>query len=118
MTVKFLFLTHEKYSQLPGIIAERFFSVLDLNSDGYIDVKEFIHGFFKVYYSNLETKLKLAFDMYSLFYINENRYDFDKDGYIKKEDVRLVMSYVPIDKNLASKSQSEEGKFSSEGGGR
>ena len=49
---------------MPGIIGERFFSVLDLNGDGYIDVKEFIHGFFKVYYSNLETKIKLAFDMY------------------------------------------------------
>lgn len=40
--------------------------MLDLNGDGYVDVKEFIHGFFKVYYSNLDTKIKLAFDMYVL----------------------------------------------------
>jgi len=48
---------------LPGIIGERFFSVLDLNNDGYIDLKEFVHGLFKIYYSDIETKIKLAFDM-------------------------------------------------------
>ena len=51
------------YTQLPGIIGERFFAVLDLNNTEYIDLKQFVHGFFKVYYSNLETKQKLAFDM-------------------------------------------------------
>merc|ERR1712110_1069415 len=28
------------YTQLPGIIGERFFTVLDLNGSGYIDLKE------------------------------------------------------------------------------
>ena len=54
-------------------------------------MKEFVHGFFKVYYSNLETKIKLAFDMY----------DFDRDGYIHKEDIRLVMSYVPVEQTVS-----------------
>jgi hypothetical protein len=27
-------------------------------------------------------------------------YDFDKDGFIRKEDVRLILSHVPIDKNM------------------
>jgi Ca2+-binding EF-hand superfamily protein len=104
---------------LPGIIGDRFFSVLDLNGDGYVDVKEFIHGFFKVYYSNLETKIKLAFDMYpSIFIYNFTRYDFDKDGYIKKEDVRLILSYIPIEKSILGKAMTEEGKFSQEGGGK
>jgi len=40
--------------------------VLDLNGDGYIDLKEFVHGFFKIYYSNLDAKLKLAFDMWGI----------------------------------------------------
>lgn len=39
------------YSQLPGIIGERFVSVLDISNDGFIDLKEFVHGFFKVIYS-------------------------------------------------------------------
>ena len=48
---------------MPGIIGERFQSVMNLNGTGYVDLKEFVHGMFKVYYSTLETKLKLAFDM-------------------------------------------------------
>ena len=51
------------YSNLPGIIGERFVAVLDLSKTDYIDLREFVHGFFKVYYSNLETKIKLSFDM-------------------------------------------------------
>ncbi len=41
---------------------------------------------FKIYYSKLESKIKLVFDIY----------DFDQDGLISKEDIRLVLSYVPI----------------------
>ena len=41
---------------------------------------------FKIYYSKLESKIKLVFDIY----------DFDSDGIISKEDIRLVLSYVPI----------------------
>ena len=48
---------------MPGIIGERLFAVLDLKGQGYVDLKEFVHGFFKIYYSNLDTKLKLAFDL-------------------------------------------------------
>lgn len=88
------------YSQLPGIIGERFFTVLDLNGDNFIDLKEFVHGLFKVYYSNVETKIKLAFDIY----------DFDKDGFIRKEDVRLILSHVPIDKTMTLQ---REGRFTS-----
>jgi len=36
---------------------------MDLKGQGYVDLKEFVHGFFKVFYSNLDTKLKLAFDL-------------------------------------------------------
>ena len=51
------------YTNLPGIIGERFFAVMDLSHNEFIDLREFVHGFFKVYYSNLETKIKLSFDM-------------------------------------------------------
>lgn len=43
-----------------------------------------------------------------------SRYDFDKDGFIRKEDVRLILSHVPIDKTITSVS---EGRFTSQGGG-
>lgn len=41
---------------------------------------------FRIYYSPLETKFKLVFDMF----------DFDGDGLISKEDIHLVLSHVPI----------------------
>lgn len=66
---KISFLT---YTQLPSLIGERFFTVIDLNGDGFIELKEFVHGMFKVFYSNLETKLQLCFNMY----------DFNKDDII------------------------------------
>jgi len=56
-------ITMLNYSNLPGIIGERFVALLDLSKSDYIDLREFVHGFFKVYYSNLETKIKLSFDM-------------------------------------------------------
>lgn len=43
-------------------------------------------GFFRVYCSDFDTNLKLAFEFY----------DFDKDGYIYEEDVSLVLSYADI----------------------
>jgi Ca2+-binding EF-hand superfamily protein len=49
---------------------------------------------FRIYYSPLETKFKLVFDMY----------DFDGDGVISKEDVHLVLSHIPMSviKNIYS----------------
>ena len=47
----------------------------------------------------------------------EIRYDFDRDGYIQKEDVRLVLSHIPIEKTILTNIQAE-GKFTTEGGGK
>lgn len=71
-----------------------------------MDLREFVHGFFKIYYSNLETKIKLTFDIY----------DFDKDGFISKDDVRLVLSHIPIENTIVG-SVKGEGRFTSQGGG-
>ena len=48
--------------------------------------KEFVKGFSRIYSSNLDTSLKLIFEFY----------DFDDDNYINKEDIRIILSYVPI----------------------
>lgn len=94
------------YCQLPGIMAERFFSLLDANNDEYIDLREFVYILFKIYYANFDNQVKLVFDIY----------DFDKDGYITKEDVRIILSYIPILKE-ETKGAVGEGRFSREGGG-
>jgi Ca2+-binding EF-hand superfamily protein len=79
---------------------------MDSNQTGYIDLKCFVRGFFKVYYSSVEDKMKLAFEIY----------DFDCDGYIDKEDVRLVMSHIPVD-SAVKKEMEGEGRFTQENGG-
>lgn len=91
------------YCNLPGILAERFFSLLDANNDDYIDLREFVYILFKIYYSDFDTQVKLVFDIY----------DFDKDGSITKEDVRIILSYIPVLKE--KKKKVKEGVYSQSG---
>ena len=50
-------------------------------------------------------------------FIGYFRYDFDRDGYITKEDVRLILSHVPIVNQVSAK-EIHEGTFTREGGGK
>jgi hypothetical protein len=75
-----------EYANLPGILFDRFFAIVDTQGTGYADIRSFLVALCKIYYSNIEAKIKFAFDIY----------DFDKDGFIHKEDVRIVMSFLPI----------------------
>ena len=77
-----------KYYEIPGILLERFFTVLDKDKDGILQKDEFITGMIKLFSqgSSFESLARFIFSFY----------DFDKDGKINKEDVRLVLSYVPI----------------------
>ena len=62
----------------------------------------------KIYHCELEQQIKFIFQMY----------DFDNDGYISKEDMRTILSYVPIKNKLINNQVSEpEGKFTLDGGG-
>jgi Ca2+-binding EF-hand superfamily protein len=83
---------------LPGILAERFFQVLDLNNDGYLDYKEFLTGLLRVYCSTFEQKTKFVFEIY----------DFDNDKKISKEDISTILNYMPVVKTKVVES---EGKF-------
>lgn len=79
-------ITFSKYYQLPGIISDRLFNLLDRNKDQYLDVHEFVEGFLTLFTEPYEKLVKFVF----------NFYDFDKDGYISKEDIRTVLSYVTL----------------------
>lgn len=62
---------------------------------------------FKIYYSNFDTQVKLIFDVY----------DFDSDGFISPEDVRLVLSYIPMLNTKDVKTGPKEGIITQKGGG-
>ena len=83
--------TFNKYYDLPGIISERLFSCFDKDKDGVLSLTEFVYGMRNLY-SQEET-----FDSLAKFIFN--LYDFNSIGKIKKDDVRVVLSYVPLQKN-------------------
>ena len=57
--------------------------------------------------------LKIQYDTNDICF----RYDFDRDGYITKEDVRLILSHIPIVNTVNNKTECE-GTFTREGGGK
>ena len=83
-------ITFNKYYDLPGIISERLFTLFDKDKDGVLNLQEFVTGM-KMLFSQVETFDSLAKFIFSF-------YDFRDCGKIKKEDVRVVLSYVPLQK--------------------
>lgn len=88
------------------MIAQRLFCVFDKNFDNYLNTEEFVNNLLLFYSNDFSTKLRLVFSLY----------DFDCDKLITREDVRLILSYVPI--KSSARAYQEEGLFTSKGGGR
>ena len=85
-------LTFSHYYELPGIISDRLFSVFDKNQNNFLDPAEFIGGM----------KILFSEDFTSLYKFIFKFYDFDHDGLISREDIRVVLSYVPLNKKFSS----------------
>lgn len=79
-------ITFGKYYELPGIISDRLFAVFDQDKNDFLDLEEFTNGMTILFCENFDKLARF------IFYF----YDFDKDGLISKEDVRTVLSYVPL----------------------
>ena len=86
--------TFNKYYELPGIISERIFTVFDKDKDGVLSQSEFVNGI-KSVFSQAESFDSLARFIFDL-------YDFRSCTKIQKDDVRVVLSYVPLQKNELS----------------
>ena len=97
------------YAQLPGVLGDRFFDVLDSDGNGYIDQREFLSGLFRIYCSTFDEKADFIFEIY----------DFDNDGFISKVDISTILASLPV-VNLGQNNHingNKEGKFTQEGGG-
>ncbi len=86
--------TFNKYYDLPGIISERLFACFDQDKDEILSLNEFVNGMQSLF-SQGE-----SFDSLAKFIFN--LYDFNSTGIIKKDDVRVVLSYVPLQRNEQS----------------
>ena len=95
--------TFQRYYELPGLISERLFSVFDTNNTGYLTLQEFTENMITLFSSDLEQLLQFILKFY----------DFDRDQKITKEDVRVVLSYIPIYKKRKNK-QNKGLKFDTE----
>ena len=90
------------YYNLPGIIGERLFKVFDTNSNDSIELNEFIDRMKTLFFEEYEKNTQFIFDFY----------DFDNDGKINKEDIRVVLSYITLnynDNNIQIKSVDKTG---------
>ena len=74
------------YCQLPGLLSERLFAVLDKDSDGYLTTKEFLTGLLRIYCSQFDQRMKFVFEIY----------DFDNDGLITKTDITTIIASMPV----------------------
>lgn len=98
------------YAQLPGVLGERLFNIMDTDKNGYLDQREFLTGLFRLYCSSFDEKIEFIFEIY----------DFDCDGFISKSDISTILASLPVvnsQPNGQSGILGMEGKFTQEGGG-
>ena len=74
------------YMKMPIFIMEKLFMSMDKDTDGFLNITEFINGMTKIYQGNFYDTAEFIF----------NIFDYDKDGVITKGDVKVLLSYLPI----------------------
>lgn len=68
------------------MLSKRLFELFNISKSGYLSKEEFINGMIFLFTGYFDKLSKFIFALY----------DFDNDGQISKEDVRLVLSYIPL----------------------
>jgi Ca2+-binding EF-hand superfamily protein len=85
------------------------FNLFDLDKDGFLKKKEFQDGLGKLFAQTFEENLKLVFELF----------DFDSNGRVSKEDIRTLLSHVPLAQllELSAPGTLQEGQYTRRGGG-
>lgn len=75
-----------EYINLPILISEKLFLSFDHDRDGYLNLKEFFKNLNDLYIGTFEQVASIIFSLL----------DFDHDGNIIPQDVKLLLSYLPL----------------------
>ena len=75
-----------EYINLPLIISEKLFNSFDHDKDGYLSLKEFVKNLTDLFTGSFEEVMSIIFSLL----------DFDLDGFIIPQDVKLLLSYLPL----------------------
>ena len=76
----------KRYFPLPGLLNVRLFNLFDINKNNYLSPRGFIEGMTVLFSESLTKLIKFVFCFY----------DFNNDGYVERDDIRVVLSYIPI----------------------
>ena len=79
----------QSYYNLPLIICERLFKVLDTKDHSSLSQEDFVIGLTNLFLGDYKTLIKIMFNMY----------DYNRDGKISKNDVKIVFNYIPLKPN-------------------
>ena len=77
------YISFQNYFNMCSFISNKLFTYFSRSSDTSISKEQFIEGLRMMYISELSIRSKMVFDMY----------DYDNDGVINKEDVKLLLSH-------------------------
>ena len=75
-----------KYYNLPGLIGQRLFNLMNKNRKGYLSPREFITGMCTLFCEEINSLINFIFKFY----------DFDEDDFITFDDIHAVLCYLPI----------------------
>ena len=82
------------YLNMPNPISSNIFKILDKDKNNFLNFEEFVFGLYEIYGTNSLNQLtNFVF----------NLFDTDKDGLVSKEEIQLLLSYIPLERNLRQK---------------
>jgi len=90
---KLIGLTRIKFFELlklPIIICDKLFYALNTSKSSILSIDEFSEGMTKLYFGTFEESVEIIFSIY----------DYNKDGFITKEEVKLILIYLPLKTNM------------------
>ena len=77
------------YYNIPIIICERLFKVLAIKEHTFLSQEEFVNGLINLFLGDYKTLIKIMFNMY----------DYNRDGKVSRNDVKIIFNYIPLKPN-------------------